>query len=222
MYPVMLSTPSGPTLHTIGGPPWLAVRPRDEAAPRASSGWHTGELLRTPFLGNFALLAFSTHTGGQRLLPDPDRVRKVGTEEPAPAAEGELVHSFRNLGNLSMGVACVLGPLAYGRPSPPVRRRRSEMRRGKWAEGCRKAPTCAARVAVHPRGRNPFSFPPSSCDWRAGLHPSILIPRPAPSPAAPHCPPDARGWPEGLRVVSDGRILGINGRGPRLPCRPAC
>jgi hypothetical protein len=53
---------------------------------------------------------------GTTLLPGPDRGRAADAEEARPAPEGELAHSFRNLGNLSMGVAQNLTPGRLGAP----------------------------------------------------------------------------------------------------------
>jgi hypothetical protein len=59
---------------------------------------------------------------------------KIGAEEGAPAAEGELARSFRNLGDLATGVACVLRPPRFRVPAPPVLPRQSKIRCGKWPE----------------------------------------------------------------------------------------
>jgi hypothetical protein len=71
-------------------------------------------------MANFHLLVTKYTSRGRpyRVLPDPDRLRKVGAEEAPLAAGGELAHPFRNLGNLSTGVAWCLAPGRFGAPAP--------------------------------------------------------------------------------------------------------
>jgi hypothetical protein len=72
--------------------------------------------VKTKFAANIP----SANSGEHGLLPGPDRGLAADAEEAGPPPEGELAQLFRNLGDLSMGVARVLRPPRVRAPAPWV------------------------------------------------------------------------------------------------------